>query len=422
VDVSALVELDLGSGIHRMVRAILQEWLQEPPPGFRVEPVCAEADGSGWRSARQWSLAFLGCPARPLPDEIASLRPGDVWLGLDWHPLAMLARKSALADLRRRGVRTMHVVHDLLPMQLPWAFLPGVEEPHRRWLEEVVLASDAALCVSRTVARELEAWRAAHAIQQPRPCRITWFHHGSDLDASAPTRGLPPDAGQVLGQLGGSRTFLMVGTLEPRKGHAQALDAFDRLWSRGGQACLAIVGKVGWMVDDLLRRLRDHPERNRRLFLLGAISDEYLEQVYAASTCLLAASEGEGFGLPLVEAARHRLPILARDLPVFREVAGAHASYFNGRGSQDLEAAVGAWLHLHSQGKHPASDALPWQTWAQSARQLAQRIQAVHGEQVDSLPALQNPSPPGGPHLSHRRGRRRHTIRIGPPCQDGTSG
>ena len=53
---------------------------------------------------------------------------------------------------------------------------------------------------------------------------------------------------------------------------------------------------------------------------LEGISDEYLDKVYAASTCLIAASEGEGFGLPLIEAAQHKLPIIARDIPVFREV------------------------------------------------------------------------------------------------------
>ena len=49
-------------------------------------------------------------------------------------------------------------------------------------------------------------------------------------------------------------------------------------------------------------------------FRLQGISDEYLEQVYAASTCLIAASINEGFGLPLIEAARHGIPIVARDI------------------------------------------------------------------------------------------------------------
>ena len=65
-----------------------------------------------------------------------------------------------------------------------------------------------------------------------------------------------------------------------------------------------------------------------------------LEKVYAASTCLISASEGEGFGLPLIEAAQHKIAIIARDIPVFREVAGDHAFYFNGNESTDLPKAI----------------------------------------------------------------------------------
>ena len=81
-------------------------------------------------------------------------------------------------------------------------------------------------------------------------------------------------------------------------------------------------------IPTIVEKLRHHPELGKRLFWLEGISDEYLEKVYATCVCLIAASEDEGFGLPLIEAARHRIPILARDIPVFREVAGDHASYF----------------------------------------------------------------------------------------------
>ena len=85
---------------------------------------------------------------------------------------------------------------------------------------------------------------------------------------------------------------------------------------------------------------------------------------------MLAPSEAEGFGLPLIEAARHKLPILARDIPVFREVAGDHAAYFSGNNPQDLATAVGGWLALFKSGRHPRSDAMPWSTWQQSTQRL----------------------------------------------------
>jgi len=77
-----------------------------------------------------------------------------------------------------------------------------------------------------------------------------------------------------------------------------------------------------------------------------------------------------GRRLPLVEAARHGLPILCRDLAVFREVAGEHAAYFSGDDPLLLEAAVRAWLTAHERGEAPSSSGMPWLTWNQSAKKL----------------------------------------------------
>jgi len=120
----------------------------------------------------------------------------------------------------------------------------------------------------------------------------------------------------------------------------------------------------------LAARLRKHPELGKRLYWLDAISDEYLQEVYASSTCLIAASCAEGFGLPLIEAARQKLPVVARDIPVFREVAGDHAFYFSGTSSQSLAEALREWLRLNAEGLAPSSEGIQWLTWAESTRRL----------------------------------------------------
>jgi glycosyltransferase involved in cell wall biosynthesis len=101
-----------------------------------------------------------------------------------------------------------------------------------------------------------------------------------------------------------------------------------------------------------------------------------LQQVYQASVCLLAPSEGEGFGLPLIEAARCGLPVIARDIPVFREVAGGGAFYFSGMEGASLAEAVRAWLELHADGVHPAPSGMKWNTWQQNAEALMAILRA----------------------------------------------
>jgi glycosyltransferase involved in cell wall biosynthesis len=166
----------------------------------------------------------------------------------------------------------------------------------------------------------------------------------------------------------------MVGTIEPRKAHAQALAAFELLWQKGIDVNLVIVGKQGWMVDAVATALRGHPQLGKKLFWLHGVSDQMLTEAYRLAAALLAASLGEGFGLPLIEAAQHGLPIIARGLPVFREVSGEHAFYFEGTEPAQLADAINQWLDLYRQGMAPASSAMPWLTWSESAQQLLDTI------------------------------------------------
>ena len=166
----------------------------------------------------------------------------------------------------------------------------------------------------------------------------------------------------------------MVGTIEPRKGHAQVLEAFDALWKSGEELNLVIVGKLGWGAEKLMGSIRAHPQHNSRLFWLEGISDAEPKKLYEVSTCLIAASYGEGFGLPLIEAAYHGLPILARDIPVFHEVAGQSASYFADSDGEGLAISLREWLEHYQEGGIPESESIPWLTWEQSAQQLLSKL------------------------------------------------
>lgn len=374
VDISTLVQSDAKTGIQRVVRAILREWLENPPEGFQVEPVYATTDAPGYHYARQFTSDFLGIPVGWGLDEPVDAWAGDVFVGLDLQPLVVPAQQAALERWRADGIEVWFVIYDLLPVLLPTDnFPPGSQEGHQRWLR-AVSHFDGLVCISRSVANEAKKWLITHGPERQRPLSIKSFHLGADVSASMPTRGMPPDASNVLKGIARNKSFLMVGTIEPRKGYAQILDAFDELWRTGVDVSLVIVGKAGWKVDLLVGRLRDHDEAGRRLFWLEGVSDEYLEAIYAASTCLIAASYGEGFGLPLIEAAQHKLPVIARDIPVFREVAGDQAFYFEAKEPKEFAHAVCEWLRLHKAGMHPRSDVMSWLTWKESAKSLVDCI------------------------------------------------
>jgi glycosyltransferase involved in cell wall biosynthesis len=161
----------------------------------------------------------------------------------------------------------------------------------------------------------------------------------------------------------------MVGTIEPRKGYRQALAAFELLWTQQTDISLVIVGKQGWMVEDLIAELRSHPEMGKRLFWLDIVDDALLGALYSRAALLLLASEGEGFGLPVIEAARHGTPILVRDLAVFREVAGNHAIYFSGTDANALCRALLGTL-TEAAARRLSSTGMRISTWEESCAAL----------------------------------------------------
>jgi glycosyltransferase involved in cell wall biosynthesis len=373
IDISILVQNDAKTGIQRVVRALLRELLLNPPDGWSVEPVYAIDDARCYSYARRFTSRFLDIPADCAEDRPVDAWQGDVFLGLDLHLAEVPLLKDYLFGWHRRGIKVFFVVYDLLPIALPQCFPDDSQRMHQSWLR-TISHFDGVACISRTVADELNAWLRDFGPKRERPLKLGWFHLGADVENTMPTTGMPDSAEKTLTAIRERPSFLMVGTIEPRKGYAQTLSAFELLWAEGVDVNLLIVGCEGWKVESLTTKLLVHRECGKHLFWLDAISDQYLGQVYAAISCLIAASEGEGFGLPLVEAAQHGLPIIARDIPVFREVAGPCAFYFKGLEPQALTNAVRQWLELYKQGKAPRSDSMPRLTWKQSAEQLVRFV------------------------------------------------
>ena len=382
-DVTVLGEHDARTGIQRVVRAMLHQLVSREIPGYRLEPV--RMDGSVLRYARDFTWRVLGVSSA-LPDEVCTTGPGDIYLSVDWVPDRLPQVEAWLAAFRRRGGRVVIGVHDLLPLQLPQFFPDFMPRVTRRWFETSLRVADQFVCVSATVADEVA--RQGHRLLKPGfgPIGVDVVHNAAGLVDSLPSTGRPADAAAALREMASRPTFLMVGTIEPRKGHAQVLAGFDLLWREGLNVGLVMVGKQGWMMDELAGRVSLNPERGRRLTWVSQVSDEYLADLYGAATALIAASEGEGFGLPLVEAGEVGTALIARDIPVFREVAEGHAFFFEGLQPADLAEAIRRWLDLHRRGEAPSPAGMPIQTWQQSADELV-RILVTRGESRLVIPA-----------------------------------
>jgi len=370
VDISELVKHDAKSGIQRVVRNILKQWLENEPERYDVQPVYAD-EKLHYRYARRFTKSFLGFPVEQnLKDDFIEFAAGDLFLGLDFQPQIIPAQRQYYQFLRRQGVQVKFVVYDLLCVLMPQYFVSGSDENFSRWLD-VVTESDGAICISKTVANELQGWVNNNAKPRQLPYQIDWFHLGADIDEQRAIESIPEKIEQTINRISEKTSFLLVGTIEPRKGHEQVLKAFEILWEQGKALNLVIVGKQGWLTEELISKLHEHEQLNNNLFWLSGISDLALDKVYDACDCLIAASYGEGFGLPIIEAAQHDLPIIARDIPVFREVAGDNAFYFDVNSEPKIIASqVMQWEALFLQNNYPMPNQISWLTWSESAEQL----------------------------------------------------
>ena len=373
VDISELVRNDRKTGIQRVVRSILLQLLKQPPKGYLVIPVYSQF-GEMFKCATSFTCEVLGEESSVEDDLPINYSYGDVFLGLDLTFFLFPMINNTLETMREQRVKINYVVYDLTPLLHPEWHEEETNAAFVHWIDSLTQYADGLICISKSVVMDVNEWLEKNRPYQKDRLELDFFHLGADFHNSIPILGMPVDAGLVLESIKNRSSFLSVATIEPRKGFSQLLAAFEVLWYEGYDINLIIVGHAGWKTEGLIENLRNHSELNQRLFWLEGISDEYLDKIYAASSCLVAASENEGFGLPLIEAAQHKLSIIARDIPVFREVAGEYAYYFTGLSGEMLATSIKKWMLLKEQDQVPSSVNMPWLTWAESTNQLIETL------------------------------------------------
>ncbi|MGF6641448.1 glycosyltransferase family 4 protein [Paraburkholderia sp. MM6662-R1] len=368
VDVSIIASHDAGTGIQRVVRSLLLQLLEAPPPGFEIRPIRATRRQS-YRYANRY-LASLTSSESPEEDENVQIFNGDIFLGLDLSSRIAPRRQLDLLKWRVKGVRCAFVVYDLLPLLHPHWFTSRATRSFRYWVSTLAVHADALLCISRAVSDEVRSCMKERFDLTANGPDTGWFHLGADLPTRHASAATDSSHRVNVNSNLGHQSVLMVGTIEPRKGHAQVLDAFDLLWQNGVESTLIIAGKQGWHVESFIEHLTNHPEAGKRLHWFPNIKDVQLAQLYSELNGLVMASEAEGFGLPLVEAAKYGMPVFVRDLAVFREVAGEHATYFAANTGAELAPQLAEWLDQLGSGSAPASHTMKSLTWSASAEQL----------------------------------------------------
>jgi glycosyltransferase involved in cell wall biosynthesis len=202
----------------------------------------------------------------------------------------------------RCAVPQVFVVHDVGPLVAPALYGRTRFVRYATTLGSAVRRADAAVCVS--TATKLDVLRTVDGVAD----RLHVIGQGAQQ--------LPPEIAGGKDQ-SPADMVLYVGAALKHKNLRTLVDAF-RTPVPGMPSELVMVGpEYGSEVAEL----RDYARGIPNVRHLGFVSASELGALYSRARCLAFPSLHEGFGIPLLEAMREGLPIVASDIPSLREVA-----------------------------------------------------------------------------------------------------
>lgn len=358
VDVTQATELSNNTGIQRVVRNVVAH-AQEIEK--KVLPI-REYDGK-LISATKF-LALISNTTFNNTEAKIELKTGDKLLFLDSSWAYYADFEPIIDKAHEEQIPVFTVIYDLFPIKYPELFgSKSFVDMFETWLKLALQKSDAIVCISKTTADVVLEYLLQYNFERTIPLNLFYFHMGSDINKDI-SRGIVRDNIQEF--VCKKRTLLMVGTVEPRKGHLVVVNAMRKLTEAGVDIQLLVMGKNGWENEEFSRALSDKTIADKILWIQDA-SDAEIAWVYQNVTALIAASKDEGFGLPLIEAASYGLPIICSEIPIFKEVATDNATYFKSMDAESLKSSIEQWLSCKV---HPDSRKIKLYTWKDSTQEL----------------------------------------------------
>lgn len=353
-----------GASARDVVEGISQHWGEAEPPGqdeayrkiaawiggIGKKPSAAQrlAQGRTGRARGVWRwIARHGVPLGQPPAK--ALPKGAIYLNVSQFPIWI---ESYFGFLRERAdIKPVFFVHDLLPIEMPEYFPKDEFARHVRRIRNVarfgagaIVATEAvALALKEELARLGRLGLPVHVA--PIPAEPIFFRREAVDDA-----------------LKKHPYFVVCGTIEPRKNHLMLLHVWRELVGLEGEAApkLVLVGKRGWEnenVADLLDRCR---ALGNHVIEVGGLSTPSLKRLLDGACALLMPSFAEGYGLPLVEARAAGVPVIASNLPVFREICGDEMTAISPIDGAAWLAAVRASTRCRTATRQQQRE---WPTW-----------------------------------------------------------
>ncbi len=294
------ISRNTGFGSRQVARA----WLANQAPASRLA-MGVRGAATGLVTAARRAIAAGAVSRDP------HLRDAHHILYVNASHQGLVRMPGALDRLARNGqLKAIAYIHDVMPIEWPEYTRADQITSLHTFLAELTRRNTTFVVNSHATAHSLRK-AAAWSSQQTSPSVV---YPGKDDRPQLQPAQTPGS--------NGAPNFVILGTIEPRKNHLLLLQIWRQLVAEGFQPMphLHIIGRRGWSIENVIAMLdrcaairpfvSEHPQSD----------DAQVRSLLLSSNALLFPSFAEGFGLPLMEAAQLGVPVIASDLPVFREI------------------------------------------------------------------------------------------------------
>ena len=353
-DVENTLDVPFITGIQRVSREFSKIVLNEnfKPSNFQFIAVVYDQPKAKWRklsahetkcltAPKPRSLKFLSRVTNkirrtiPKPKRltIQQFEKGSIFLDIDssWH--SPLKRSVLLPALKAQGVKLAKLHYDIIPLLFPSNTHPNTTRVFADHFISHLENTDLFLCISENTRDDVIQYCKE---RDRKPPILETIRLGSNI-FSDNTQASSSALANQLPEFG--KFILTVGTLEPRKNHRLLIQAYDQI-SDECDLNLVIVGKTGWLADDILAKIRQHTDFGTRIHHLDSVTDQQLDHLYRNAWLNVVPSKYEGFGLPVVESLARGCPTICSTAGSLREVGGDAVGFFSPTSEDELARLI----------------------------------------------------------------------------------
>lgn len=354
IDCTASLHNGMNTGIQRVV------WALASQANVFTEVLGVDCVLIAYKASGFYRFT-LEAPANLQPVEFAR---GDIYLCLDsfWS----MDIYTRYPFLRERGVFLVTLIYDLIPIM----YQDFVDIERRKEFENalsVIIKNSRLLpCISRATRRDLLSYCSE------------WYSHvqasNCPIIPLAPGIQMPRTADDTSKRrLPSKPFFLMVGSIEPRRGYRYTLRELRRYWANGGANAALIIGRLAGngeiVVEDFVAAIQE----GLPLYWLADAEDYEVAAAYQCAKAVICSSRAEGYGMSVSEGLAYNGLVLANRLPVFLEFAGLLPYYFDVDVAGDLSQLLDNVDMLVRRRQSVAGMG----TWEDTARMLAVNLAKI---------------------------------------------